>query len=82
MRRRGQSIFSYNKHADEITEDACVSKRTLCRIMDEGEDVELGSSVSLSTPSKPRQNNNKDSYDNGEAVLRRISNSLRNKDRH
>jgi hypothetical protein len=73
MGRRCQFIFSYNKHGDEITEEVCVCRRTVrvCRIMDEGEDVELGTSVSLSAPSKPRQNTNMESYDNGEAVSRR-----------
>jgi hypothetical protein len=73
MGRRGQPILSYSKHADEINEEVCVSRRTLCRIMDESKVMQLGTSVSLSTLSKPRQNNNKDSDDNGEAVLRRKS---------
>jgi hypothetical protein len=57
-----------------VTEATCVSRRTLCRVLKEGENVETGVAMAFSTPRKLRPKVcTKSVLDNfDEAVLRRI----------
>ena len=63
-----------SKVQKRVTEATCVSRRTLCRVLKEGETVETGVIMSFSTPHKLRPKVcTKSIVDNfDEAVLRRI----------
>jgi len=56
-----------------VAEATCVSRRTLCRVLKEGENVETGIAMAFSTPRTLRTKVCTESIlDNYEAVLRRI----------